>query len=255
MIMDEQFNPADYAYSGPMPIDESFWVELDGNEAVPTTSDLKFYSPSKKTKKGWAERLEQRGVTPFFVLEPAVCALPINLSPTTIERIRLGMNKYVVESLENPVPVPPPEKLEPEDALEIMGLHVSCGLGWGTTRIEELTPFEKNLLKWHKGYGFLWDYRGNKGNLFLQPGEQTRLKHEIDREYLFHNKNFPSLAISLARTPNYEQAIWGLRRGADLDWPFDKIMGKPLSQFGVHIDPIIVGLNVLLSSLEDFINS
>lgn len=245
------FNPQDYQDHCPMPIDGSFWVELDGNEDVPTTTTRRFYHPSSKAKHGWAEKLEVYGVQPFFVLNPEVCALPLTLSPDVIEQTRLGMNKYVVRSLKDRTPVPPPEKLEAEACLETLKMRAICEMSFSGKKYEDLTSFEQNVLEWHSGYGFLWDHRQNEGVLFPRPGEKTRLKHEIDREYLFQMPGFHHVVISLARTPNFEKAVWGLRRTADTDWPFDKMYGRPWC----NTDKVVDGVNEILSGLESFISS
>jgi len=226
------FSPQNYQGHCPMPIDGSFWVELDGNEDVPTTTEKRFYHPSSKAKRGWAEKLEVYGVQPFFVLNPEVGALPLTISANLIKQTS-------------------PERLDAEVCLEMLNMRIFWAMDFGGKKYEDLTPFERNVLEWHPGYGFLWDHRQNEGLLFPKPGEKTRLKHEIDREYLFQMPGFHHVVVSLARTPNFERAVWGLRRTADTDWPFDKMYGRPWC----NTNNVVEGINEILSGLESFINS
>lgn len=220
--IDINFNPLEFVIPH-MFIDKNFWEHIDGNMSVPTSCSERFYVPNTRARKDWPEKLKQfYNVEPYVVYDSSVVNLPAEITAQEIELHRKGMNKYFIESVENPVPVPPPEKLQVEDYL--FSKHLELMLTVGTKEeYKHLNDKEKRIYRWDRNYGFLWDHRRAKGALFPQPESLSALEFETTCEYFFHIPEFPKLILSLGCEPNTDKAIYGFRREASLDWPFDKI--------------------------------
>ncbi len=242
--LDIDFNPSDFVVPSDWFIDNSFWEHLDENCGVPSSCKTRFYIPTARAKKGWPEKLEQFfGVKPWVVYDPSVLNLQNEISVEEIEACRLNMNKYLVESLENMKPVPPPDKLSVQRYLRNKSLSITAGLCWGE-KWENLTEKEQRISRWTEAYGFLWDHRDGKGVLFPGPKDEMALKFEVMNEYFFHTKQFPPLILCVAQEPNTDRAIYGFRREASLDWPFDKMqVGFEHNEHGKIIGPKIVTLS------------
>jgi len=273
--IDINFGPADYLVPERFFIDRTFWEHIDEHMSVPSSKNCpRFYVPQTRARKGWTEKLKVRfGVEPFIEYDPAVLNLPNEITAEEIEAFRKDMNKYLVESLENPVPVPPPEKVSVQEYLRHKSTSLTARLCFAddderAKRIwNSFSEKEKRIYRWTEDYGFLWDHRDGKGMLFPAPKDDSALKFETTCEYFFQVPSFPQLILSLGCEPNTERAIYGLRREASLDWPFDKIWlgpgvdenGKPKAKMASIPDEtvrrqIVEPMNSLIRNIEYLIS-
>ena len=221
--IDHNFSPLEFVVPSNWFIDRTFWEYIDENLSIPSLCKTRFYIPTTRAKKGWPEKLKQYfSVEPSVSFDSEIINLPNEITAEEIEEHRKGMNKYVVESVKNPVPIGPPEKLSVERYLQSkkfeLLFRVDTKEAW-----ESLTPKEKRIYRWTRDYGFLWDHRDGKGTLFPGPRDLKALKFEVISEYFFHVPSFNQLILSVACEPNTDKAIYGFRREARLDWPPDKI--------------------------------
>jgi hypothetical protein len=268
--IDVNFNPQEFLVPENWFIDGTFWEHIDQNMSVPSVCKTKFYIPQKRAKKSWPEKLKQfYGIEPQAVYETSVLNLPNEITAEEIETHRRGMNKYLVKSIEDPTPIGPPDKLSVQNYLRSKRMELIGKLSFTTSeeqtkRIwDRMTEKEKRIYRWTKDYGFLWDHREGKGVLFSEPKGIEALKFETTCEYFFHLPDFPLLILSVGCEPNTDKAIYGFRREARLDWPFDKIWtgvehdenGKPRPRY---IDTpekaveqnIVLPMNRLIQNLE-----
>jgi hypothetical protein len=262
--IDINFSPLEFVTPS-MFIDKTFWEHLDVHSSIPSspTAKFAFYVPQTRAKKGWPEKLKQfYNVEPHVVYDSAVISLPNEISAEEIEKHRLGMNEYVIESAENPVPVPPPERLAVEDYLQSKKFELMFKVGT-KEEFDKLTEKEKRIYQWDKNYGFLWDHREGKGVFFPQARDLKALKFEVVSEYFFHTPEFPRLILSVGCEPNSDQAIYGFRREASLDWPPDKVWTgvefdanrKPKPRYVSYPDDVVaqklvLPMNSLIRNLE-----
>ena len=267
--LDVDFNPSEFVVPSNWLIDNSFWEHINENCTVPSSPSCKarFYVPTVRAQKGWPEKLRQHfGVEPWVIYDPAVLNLPNEITAEEIEACRLNINKYVIKSLEDPTPVGPPEKLSVQRYLEHESTSILARLSFGG-KWENLTEKQRRISRWRADYGFLWDHRDGAGVLFPGPKDEKALKFEVLNEYFFHLKQFPQLILSVGQEPNTDRAIFGFRREASLDWPFDRVqVGFEYDSQGKITGPkcatlpdrmvengIVGPMNSLIANLEYFI--
>lgn len=268
--IDINFSPLEFLVPTDWFIDGTFWEHIDDKMSVPSSCQTKFYIPTTRARKGWPEKLKQiYGVEPQAVYETSVLNLPNEITAEEIEAHRKGMNKYLIKSREDPTPVGPPSKLSVQEYLRSKRMKLIANLSFTNNQEEtkqvweRMTEKEKRIFRWKEDYGFLWDHREGKGTFFPEPRDIQALKFETTCEYFFHIPEFPLLILSLGCEPNTDRAIYGLRREARLDWPFDKIwtgvehdnLGKPRPRYAsitntVVENKIILPMNQLIRNLE-----
>ena len=223
-----EFNPLDYTVSSNYPVSNDIWIELNGKEKEFLITSKPFYVPTKNAKKCWPEKIKAvYGIEESIYYDCEISGLPNRVTEEMLEEKRKNYWKCLID--ENGNPWPPPEKISPEDYLEseqmrIMASQSAEGLMemFGKRgEKKELTEFEKKILQWRPGYGFLYEIGETEGVFFPRPKEIDSFKYEIVREYLFHLPKFPDLILSLAQEPNTDRAIWGFRRSLALDLPLE----------------------------------
>lgn len=262
--MDFKINLEDYALPKNSFVDATFWEQIDKDTSIPSNPLAKrFYVPSRISKRGWIEKLETvYGIKPWFVFDSKIANLPNEIPFEELEKERLECNKYVVRSMKDQTPLPPPEKVDSIRYLagKNMELHLQ------RPKWEDLTDFEKRVLQWRKDYGLLWDHRKASGLLFPMAKPED-MKFEIDRELFFRIPEQSGLVLSLAREINSERPIYGFRREGFLDWPFDifrdgfeYVDGKRTklkwsSASPEKISPVVEGVDRLTKFLEKTVNS
>lgn len=268
--IDINFSPQEFLVPSNWFIDGTFWEHIDDKMSVPSSCQTKFYIPTTRAKKDWPEKLKQLyGIEPQAFYDPKILTLPEEITAEEIEAYRKGMNKYLIKSLKDPTPVGPPSKLSAQEYLRSKRIQLIAELSFTSTEEEtkrvweRMTEKEKRIYHWKEDYGFLWDHRDGKGTFFPEPRDVQALKFETTCEYFFHIPEFPLLILSLGCEPNTDRAIYGFRREARLDWPFDRVWtgvehdekGKPRPRY-VNLpeqavaQKIFLPMNRLIKNLE-----
>ncbi|MEI6731975.1 MAG: hypothetical protein WCK90_04835 [archaeon] len=243
---DFSFNPLDFVCQVSYPIDNSFWIHL----ADDSLTKQGFYHPSQPAKKDWPDLLKVKyGIEEYIFYDPEIVGLPLQITNEMLEAKRKDWNKYIVEDFKSMKPLAPPEKITPEEWLmdEQMSLYAETAFdglidpdGTNPPKERKYTDFEKKVMHWRKGYGFLVNYKDMKGILFPTPRDDEALKFEIVREYFF---NIPGcgVVLSLAQEPNTDRAIWGMRRDFATDWPkeFSKQFIERMNYISVNLENIL----------------
>lgn len=213
-------------------IEYPFWEELDRNCSVPSHPCAeRFYIPRRVGKRGWVERIQENyEIKPWFVFDSEVGNLLYEVQKNVAEPVKWLKTKQV---------------------------ELQCELAqfekWTKPRknFQDLTNFEKKLLKWGEDYGLLWDHRFGAGQLFSMAREKD-MQYEIDREFLFHT-SYEGLVLSLSREINSERPVYGFRKQPFLEWPFD-ISEEGLKFPPEKVNPLVKNVNFFINHLEKIIS-
>lgn len=248
-------------------IGNDLWVELDGDEGVPTSCNSRFYHPTKKAKRGWPAMLKTvYGIKEQVFYDVRISGLINEIDSVEMEEYRKEMFQGMIDS-KTRMPVPPPDEISNRFYLELRkgGLMAEMSANrlkkmfsksLELDKEREFTDFEKRLLQWRADYGFLIDYREKKGFFGRMPDNSEAFKHEVEREYLFCLPEAYELVLSVAQEPNTDKAIWGLRREMNLDWPFDSkgnTFSELLNARGSSIDDFVKSFNSMIKGIEEII--
>ncbi len=286
MAPEQDFNPRKFLFNfgeRRFPIDCTFWAELNN-------AGLDLYLPQKRAKRGWPSRLkEEYGITEHVYYDSAIVGLPLTLTREQIEGARLGMNRYLIKSAGDLSPVSPPKSITAEQALQYMQIRLyarqsaleimqSLKESKSAMPAPELTDWEKKVLSWRRGYGFLVPYDCMVGVFLPFPKDESSLKYEVVREYFFQTPDklglldeyFRGIALSIAQEPNSDKAIFGLRRDLRTDWVFGdpRFCDGQTAHIGgmwvndhveggrsVAIEPFVEQMNYLIRNLEEVLAS
>ena len=83
--IDVDFNPTEYLIPKGYFIDRTFWEHIDENMDVPSKSEMKFYVPTIRARKGWMEKLKQvYNLEPQTVYESSIVNLPEEITAEEI---------------------------------------------------------------------------------------------------------------------------------------------------------------------------
>lgn len=185
-----RFSPREYTYSGRLPLDATFWAELSPEDKKGRFGNQGLLIPRSKLSRNWARTLRVVGVDPSITYDSRVVGLPNTVTREMIEREKQDRRKYVVENLNSSEPVQFEGEVTAESVIQSKKAQLAARLAarsFGIMRVDsKLTEFEQLLLQWHPGYGFLWDYSTNVGAIFPEPRDDSALKYEVVREFLFH---------------------------------------------------------------------
>jgi len=262
--MNVTFDPRDYYFEYGMPVDGTFWIELNGKEEVPVSTKKRFYTPSHKAKKEWNEMLKFiYQIEEHVFYDPAITGL-INNIPFKM-KVEVQKNHDYLMNAHKELFSFPEKTLDDDRILELLKIELQAEMSANDLMImlgkedsvpkrKELSDFEKRLMVWKPGYGFLVDRMTSFP--FSRPKDSDSLKYEIVREYLFHLREYPEVVLSLAQEPNSDRAIWGLRRTMNLDWPFDESQNtfkRVLEKHEISVDIYIDQMNNLIENLENIV--
>ena len=85
------FNPKQFRYQYQLPIEHSFWIEVNGEEDVPASTDKRFYTPSNKAQRGWHEKLKLKyDIEEDIYYNPEIVGLARTVTPEMLERKDCG---------------------------------------------------------------------------------------------------------------------------------------------------------------------
>jgi len=219
----DRFNPKEFEYQSNLPIDNSFWIEIND----PSFLSSKLYIPKNALNKNWPDKLmNEYEIEKFAFYDPEIVALPLRVTKEMIEEAnseRLQYPKLINARTGKSMPLPPIR-----DAVEfIEHLKISSFAKLAVERIRNpdartaLSDFKIKATKWNPDYGFLVSFRDAKGWPFPRARDINDKKYEVVREFFFHvPEGFNSgIILSVAQEPNTNRAIWGFRRDFLTDWP------------------------------------
>lgn len=230
MQIQEDFNPQQFHYNAPLPIAGDVWEELSDIKKIQGTNK-QVYAPIKPLSNDWFERLTKLfGCYPNAIYDPQIANLPETITRQTLDDARSDWNKYVIKSIEDPTPVPPPRSISPERYLFKKSLEFAFR--------EPVTEEERKIATWREGYGY------------LTSRSVTKKRFRVDFEHFFNipNSYWSGIVLSLARERNTGKAIWGLRRDMATDFPFNPTSKGPTS------GPFATSLNSHLMIENDLID-
>ena len=159
---------------------------------------------------------------PYWYYAPGIANLPETISVERLEEARLDRYRKVVKSLDDQTPVPPPKTMTPERFLQREALKFAFR--------EPKTKEEIKIARWHLGYGYL-----------ISHSVQDK-KYRVDFEHFFNipHSYWSGIVLSVAKERDTHRAIYGLRRDATTEFPFNPrgpgptrgpfVRGGPLDQ-------------------------
>ncbi len=279
--MDPEFDINDYVFDQRqhrLGIDGTFWAELSSLEHAG------FYLPTSKPKARWNEKLAtQFNVKEYIYYNPQTVGLPYTLTAEKIAEIEERRGRYQVQFEGDTAPVQPRKPLTAQEALQSVQISLMAKrsarnlirMHDKSKTVPEFTEWEKRVLSWRPGYGFLTHYKDMKGSLFPVPAGDESLKHEVVREYFFHLKPkeflhsyFSGVILSVAQQPNTDKAIYGFRRDLSTDWIlgderfFDGetailngvyVQGEVHGGTSIPVKPFVERMNYLIKNLEELL--